>query len=462
MNMHEGDFDDDEPPRDPAIQGVLDAFRDAMMLAPNDAKRLQAITAFSRSLARYGDRGIEPRDRMTEIALNMYGLGVDDVQAASTKGAEAPFNERMSKARVKVNGPAEIIPFETFDAGDWEGVPTEPRCWLVRDRIPMGEPGIVSGDGGTGKTRLMLQLAASEAADQPDWVNGIIETHGTTVVYSAEEKLAEMHRRTADILAQRNLSFKDVKGRLHFVRDPDDVILARADRDGNVKPTLSLLRLEKTIALLRPVLVIIENAADVYAGDESNRTTVTRFVRKVLGGLCDLSGAAVALIQHPSVSGLTDGTGRSGSTGWNNAGRWRLNFTRPDRETGIRQLEVIKSNYGPDGEKVQMRWHNGVFIPLGSSSAIERAAAEAPIDQAFLACLDAATEQGVDVHVTTGKGYAPSRFAQMPQANGHSSKALEKAMQRLLDAKRIKNADYGPPSKIRKRLERRQQEEPTK
>ena len=32
------------------------------------------------------------------------------------------------------------------------------------------------------------------------------------IVYSAEEKLKEMHRRTLDIIEHRGLSFRDLKG----------------------------------------------------------------------------------------------------------------------------------------------------------------------------------------------------------------------------------------------------------
>jgi hypothetical protein len=49
------------------------------------------------------------------------------------------------------------------------------------------------------------------------------------------------------------------------------------------------------------------------------------------------------LLQHPSVSGLTDGTGRSCSTAWNNAGRWRLNFTfvkEDDESDDLRQIKT--------------------------------------------------------------------------------------------------------------------------
>src|ERR1700733_12986452 len=92
--------------------------------------------------------------------------------------------------------PAEIQPFETFDASQWEGVPIEPRRWIAHNRIPVGEPGIMSGDGGTGKTKLALQLGATVAAELPDWIGGIVEAHGSVIVVSAEEKLKEMHRRT--------------------------------------------------------------------------------------------------------------------------------------------------------------------------------------------------------------------------------------------------------------------------
>jgi RecA-family ATPase len=221
----------------------------------------------------------------------------------------APANQRL------VMAPAEILPFETFDASEWEGVPIEQRRWIAHNRIPVGEPGIMSGDGGTGKTKLALQLAAAIAACLRDWIGGVVDAEGQVIVFSAEEKLKEMHRRTSDIIEHRGLSFADLRGGLHFICDQDDAVLGAVDRNGIVQPTMSLLRLEKTVAAIRPALVIVENAADVYSGNESDRPNVTRFMRGLLGRLTAPCESAVMLIQHPSVSGLNDGTGRSGSTG---------------------------------------------------------------------------------------------------------------------------------------------------
>jgi len=291
----------------------------------------------------------------------------------------------------------------------------------------------------------------------------VVDAEGSAIVFSAEEKLKEMHRRTRDVLEHRGLSFKDLHGGLHFICDQEDVVLGAVDRKGIVQPTMALLRLEKTIAAIRPAFVMIENAADVYSGNENDRTNVTRFVRHILGRLTVSCNSTIMLIQHPSVSGLNDGTGRSGSTGWNNSGRWRCNFTKlkDDDDSLLRQFEVVKNNYGPDGEKVRLRWDRGVFVPEGHGSTTERAAAERAADIAYLACLDTAAAQGINVFPGTGKSYAPGVFADMPEAKtaGVKKAGLLAAQQRLFAAGLIWNEPYGPPSKGARRIARTPQEQ---
>jgi RecA-family ATPase len=367
-------------------------------------------------------------------------------------GADGDPTTARPRGGAKAKAPVE--PFETFEASMWEGQPIEPRRYLVHNRIPLGEVGILSGDGGTGKTKAALQLGVSATANEPDWLGGVMDAHGPTIIYTSEEKLKEMHRRTFDIIEHRGLSFKDLKG-LHFICDPVDVVLGRVDREGAVHPTLSLARLEKSVIKIRPVLIIIENAADVYVGNESDRNAVHQFVRALIGGLSKLHEEATPmLIQHPSVGGLIDGTGRSGSTGWNNAGRWRLNFTtikdddNDDDDDGLRQLHLIKTNYGKRGEKVRCRWQRGVFVPEGTISSPERAAAEKPIDDAFMRCMGKAEALGINISQTSGPYFAPMFFEMWSEAGGYKKKALEGAMKRLLLNGRIVSAmSAGAPSR---------------
>src|SRR4029078_8590082 len=69
------------------------------------------------------------------------------------------------------------------------------------------------------------------------------------------------------------------------------------------------------------------------------------------------SGAAVILARHPSLTGMTSGSGLSGSTAWHDGPRARMYFkTAPGDDPGLRVLEVKKSNYGPITENILLRW----------------------------------------------------------------------------------------------------------
>jgi RecA-family ATPase len=198
----------------------------------------------------------------------------------------------------------------------------------------------------------------------------------------------------------------------------------------------------------------------VFAGDENVRGEVRQFMA-LMRQLAMKSDAAVLLLAHPSVAGLNNGKGTSGSTGWNNAARARLYFSGTTKnqdsdepDTGSRELRVMKSNYGPPGETVRVRWQRGVFVPESIGSAVKRAAAEAPIDDAFLRCLDVATAQGRNVSAKKSITYAPAVFEAMPEAAGFKSKALMMAMERLFSAGRIKVEASGSESKRREILVR--------
>jgi len=121
------------------------------------------------------------------------------------------------------------------------------------------------------------------------------------------------------VLQSRNAWFSQLRKRFFFIGDrKDETILAKVNKQSVVTPTRTFLPLEKSVALVKPALVIIENAADVFA-EEIIRSQVHAFVRGILASLC-VHGATMMLLQQPSLSGIADGTGRSGSTAWTNAG----------------------------------------------------------------------------------------------------------------------------------------------
>jgi RecA-family ATPase len=168
-------------------------------------------------------------------------------------------------------------------------------------------------------------------------------------------------------------------------------------------------------------------------------------------------GCAVLLLDHPSAAGLTNGSGRAGNMDWQNAVRAFLYLRKIDNDDGStgRELEIMKSNYGPTGQKTPLQWDRGHYVLEGTASAPRQAAAFSLADQTYLDCLDAMTAQGRHVCHAKGRGYAPKAFAEMPQANGMTWKAFQAAQERLFAAGQIENIPYGPPSKGTKRIARK-------
>ena len=119
----------------------------------------------------------------------------------------------------------------------------------------------------------------------------------------------------------------------------------------------------------------------------------------------------MVLTAHPSLTGRNTGTGESGSTAWNNAVRSRLYLTEADEQAdgAERILKTMKSNYGPKGGELRLRWAKGVYM-LGS---IKRGTAEV----VFMECLEAVVREGRNASESKHSGnYAPKLFADRPEA----------------------------------------------
>ncbi len=260
----------------------------------------------------------------------------------------------------------------------------------------------------------------------PDWLGAVIEREGPALFYTGEESDKELHRRLAAILAHYDLQYSDIVGRFFaHCRPADDPVLGAPDRNGIIQPTPSFLQLQEAVLDIRPKLVCIEAASDVFGGDENKRPQVRGFMGLLRGGLAIKGETAIVLLQHPSQAGLASGTGTSGSTAWNNSVRSRLYLStvkangegEPDRD--LRKLEVMKNNYARAGEIIKLRWKDGVFVVESGASSLDRLAHNNKIDDLFLRLLDRFTRQEQQLGPNKGPTYArPSLLATtMPTAS---------------------------------------------
>jgi RecA-family ATPase len=417
-------------------------------------------------------KGRDPNDILRE-------QGADALRAASDSAKPFQSNEPATpaprpegnggKAHVehnqarKSNGPGvgeQPSPALTFvDVGAWAGREPPEREWAVRDRFPRRNVGLLSGEGATGKTILLMQLGAAHALGK-DWAMTLPEP-GPFLYLSAEDEQDELERRLGAIAEHYGVTLADLARDYHIVaRAGQDAVLGYPDRRGLIQPTPLFEQLEEAARDIRPTLIGLDTSADVFGGNEIDRTQVRQFVG-LMRGLAIAGNSCVLICAHPSLTGINSGTGLSGSTAWHNSVRARAYLTSEAAEdgtdTGLRQLDFKKNNYGPISASVTLQWKAvgkaGVYLPVGSGSTLDKAAADSRAEHLFLDLLRRYNGQERFVSHKPGPSYAPALFAKEDAAqklaakDGARRNALADAMNRLFAARKIKVENYGKPSR---------------
>lgn len=229
------------------------------------------------------------------------------------------------------------------------------RQWVIPGWWGVGYMTLLAGSGGVGKTLLAQQLASSLAVGdpflhQPDRPLRVL-------MWAGEDDTNELWRRQWQI-ARGN-------GRMLTEYAPNLIVESYAGRDctlvetvyGKLVPTEMLKELEEQVADYCADVVILDNVARLYGGDENNRHQVTTFVNLTSGACNKHHLTAQLLLSHPAKA---QGSEYAGSTAWEASvrSRWHFGRTLPEDDTpptddNIRYLSRRKSNYsGLDNVKM--------------------------------------------------------------------------------------------------------------
>src|SRR5215475_2591462 len=350
------------------------------------------------------------------------------------------------------------------DYSAWDDTDPPDQEWTVPNLIPAREVCLFSGYGGGGKSTIGLHLCAAHALGM-SWLNWMPEA-GPAFFIDCEDHINVVWRRLAAVVRHYDRKFSDlISGGLHIrsLHGQESTLFATSDKNGKVTPTPLYRQLLDDAAKIKPAQIVIASSANVYAGSEIDRSQVTQFTG-LLAQIAVASGGSVILISHPSLTGMTNKSGISGSTGWHNTVRARMYLEastngngadeQPDHD--VRALQFLKNQYGAISAQVVLRYRNGMFLPEPKLTDYEIAAREAKADGVFLALVRRfeAEKRPVSDSANSSSNYAPKTFASEPEATDLklTKGDLEQAMRRLFKEKRIRVHEWGPPTKPKRSI----------
>jgi RecA-family ATPase len=284
-------------------------------------------------------------------------------------------------------------PLAWLDLSAWDDQPTPQRKWAIHDRVPLNQAGLFSGEGGTGKSIIELMKDVAHVAGK-DWL-GSLPDLGPAFYIGAEDDADELHIRLAAIAKHYKITFKDlVEDGLHVLclLGRDATLCASSGKSGRVKTTQLYRQIYEAAGDIKPKNISIDTLSRAFAGNEIDRVQVYAFAMH-MQALAMVAEGSVTVLSHPSLYGLNSGSGFSGSTAWHGAFRFRqyLKGAKPadgeQPDNDLRELEFKKNQYGPLAETVILRYRDGLFLPEGGISGLDKLAREAKADELFLGLL---------------------------------------------------------------------------
>lgn len=350
--------------------------------------------------------------------------------------AKSPFNN---------NNGLDHEPVTLIDPRTFQGLPTPERQWVVPGWIPIDRATGLYGAGGAGKTTLMQMLCTAAAIRKP-WL-GLSVRPCRSILHYCEDDEKEMRIRQAAINEFYGCDYSDLGDMRWLPRLGHDNALMTFE-GGRAHPTGFF---EELLALAKDFgaqIVVEDTLSDVFAGDELNRTQARQFVQQCAGRTARELNGAVICCAHPSLTGMSTGSGGSGSTAWPNTFRSHLYLETPKpgkddegepADTDERVLTRKKSNWARVGDTINMRWANGVYVadkePTGILASIQNRSAE----EVFLDLFDraAAKKQTLSANVSA-HNYAPRLFVRLTtkaERQKFTVHDLTLAMNRLMEAK---------------------------
>ncbi|CUB06860.1 AAA family ATPase [Marinomonas fungiae] len=218
--------------------------------------------------------------------------------------------------------------------------------FLLQDFLPMVPIAAITGQGGVGKSFVIMKLCCAVAGCD-EFLGMKVSSPGTVMYISAEEEGEELHRRFDSIVKKSSQSYDYSGLRSHF--KPIELKAGNCslfyDTEHGIRVTQTyedLLSYAKTLTDLR--LIVIDTYSAISDFDENNRTSTTKALEK-LRVFHTETGAMVMLIHHNNKQSSNSKNAPRGSSAFVNSLRWVATLSE---HASYYSLSVIKSNYSKE------------------------------------------------------------------------------------------------------------------
>jgi hypothetical protein len=182
-----------------------------------------------------------------------------------------------------VSAPAE--PFPVVRATDLEPPPASGPAWLIDHLWSAAAVGIIGGAPKSLKTWMALEMAVSVASGSPCLATFSVPEPGPVLLYAAEDSAAALRRRLESLAHHHRLDMPHLD--IRVITTP----ALRLDRAADQE------RLDATLALHRPALLILDPLVRLHAVDENAAGEIAALLG-YLRRLQRQSGSAIALVHH--------------------------------------------------------------------------------------------------------------------------------------------------------------------